>query len=329
MFCYINTRFLSGIFISVLLSGCATAPQTLKLAESPPLGVRHQVELNQVTFFSQHEFQCGPAALATMLDYQGVIVTPDDLIDKVYIPQRKGSLQLEMIATARSYGLLSYQLEPKLSALVKEINQGNPVLVFQNLSLEYWPQWHYAVVIGYDLNKSELILHSGTIPRYKISFSTFERTWERAKYWAYVLLRAGDIPATAKPVNYTQASHDLHKSGYKNHALNAFRQAAKKWPDKSIALMALANAEFMAGNYENAISVFKRELKLRKNNETAWNNLAYALAAKNCIAEATKAIICANNLSPNDLNIQKSLLEITKMPDVNEGTCGKISCPKI
>jgi len=71
--------------------------------------------------------------------------------------------------------------------------------------------------------------------------------------------------------------------------------------------MVLGNAEFMAGNYDNAISVFNRELKLRKNNESAWNNLAYVLAAKNCIAEATKVIICANSLSPNDLNIQKSL----------------------
>jgi hypothetical protein len=32
---------------------------------------------------------------------------------------------------------------------VDQLEAGRPVLVLQNLALKLWPQWHYAVVVGY------------------------------------------------------------------------------------------------------------------------------------------------------------------------------------
>ena len=282
-----------------------------------------QISLNEVTFFSQRQYQCGPAALATILDYRGVKVVPDDLIDKVYIPQRKGSLQIEMIATARSYGLLSYKLKPHLSTLLKEINAGNPVLVFQNLASEYWPQWHYAVITGYDLNKAEFTLRSGTNSNQVVSFSSFERTWKKAGYWAYVFMPLGEIPFTANPYDYVQACYDLQKSKGIKQSLISLKSGAKKWPETSILLMALGNAEFSAGNYSKAITVYQRELTLRPKNATIWNNLAYAFAANHCKKQALKSIHRAKQLSPNDANIQQSLLEINHLPLDEKKNCSE------
>lgn len=323
--CY--ARLLSGVLVIVLLSACASTPQTLQLSQHPPKNIKTQVELEQVPFFPQRDYQCGPAALATILDHGGIDVTPDDLISKVYIPRRKGSLQIEMIATARGYGLLSYPIEPKLDALLKEVNAGNPVLVFQNLSLQFWPQWHYAVVIGYDLNRAELILRSGAHSRHQLSLSTFERTWQRAGYWAYVFMPPGEIPFTANALDYTQSCHDLQKTRGMDHALDAFRQGEKKWPKQSIVLMALGNAEFSAGYYINAIAAYKREISFRPENAAVWNNLSYALAANNCKQQAVRAIHCARRISPNDTNIQHSYLEIEQSSATDEGQCNEIHCP--
>lgn len=72
----------------LFVSGCAT-PQTDRLmatAEAFP----EPVELTNVPFFPQEDYQCGPAALATVLTWSGVNVTPEQLTPQVYIPERWG-----------------------------------------------------------------------------------------------------------------------------------------------------------------------------------------------------------------------------------------------
>lgn len=303
----------------MLISACASTPQTNQLVRHPPADIDSSRELHEVPFFPQRDYQCGPAALATLLSHRDIKVHADDLTDRVYIPARKGSLQIEMIATARSYNFVIYKLEPDLYTLLKEVNQGNPVLVFQNLSFRFWPQWHYAVVVGYDLDKRELLLRSGTIEKYTISFSTFERTWQRANHWAYILVKPGEVPLTASPLAYTKASHSLESSGFKKSTLKALRAGASRWPEESILLMALGNAEYAARNYDKANQSFSRELQLRPDNAAAWNNLAYTLAARSCKSAALKAIACALELTPEDQNLQSSALELRAMEVKSQG----------
>ena len=106
-----SARVIAGVFFSacvLLLSGCAALwPQTAELREALPQGLPERVELKEVPFFPQTEYQCGPAALATALAAAGVKVTPEDLVSQVYLPERKGSLQIEMLAAARRHGLVS------------------------------------------------------------------------------------------------------------------------------------------------------------------------------------------------------------------------------
>jgi tetratricopeptide (TPR) repeat protein len=319
-------RHLAGALFIFLLVACATPPQSQQLKKAPPQNIQQKVVLEEAPFFPQQEYQCGPAALATVLVDQGIDVVPDDLINKVYIPERQGSLQIEMVATARSYGLLSYKINPTLGTILSEIDNGNLVLVFQNLGLQFWPKWHYAVAIGYDLNKAEILLRSGAFATHTISFSTFERTWARANYWAYVFMPPGKIPQSANPIQYIQSCHDLQKTRG-NIALKAFQSGAERWPHESIVLMALGNAEFDAKNYSNAIAAYQQEIIHRPKNEMAWNNLSYALAANQCKQLAIAAVMCASQLSPDDKNIQLSLLEIEQFVSGNSGKCTEIICP--
>ena len=322
-----NARVISGIFFIIIVSGCSTAPQTRELLHSRPDQISSQHQINKVPFFAQQEYQCGPAALASLLNYSQLTITPEALVDKVYIPDKKGSLQVEMISTARSYGLLAYKLDTSLEALLHEINAGNPVLVFQNLSLSIAPQWHYAVIIGYDLNSLEFILHSGTIPEHRSSFSTFEKTWQRADHWAYVLVKPGTIPATANPDKYLHAAHALSQGGFKKESLVAYRAAVQKWPDHSRTNLLLANTEYSQANYHNAFQALKRELLHYPDNSIAWNNLAYVYSKLNCIRLAINAAECALTLSPENKNIRGTLDEMQELVDTDMP--GKQHCPQI
>src|SRR6266403_1280816 len=102
-FCVFDARFppLSGVFfICALLAGCA-APQSRALQSTPPPLLSGAVEMDQSPFFPQEAFQCGPAALATTLNAAGISAMPEDLARQVFLPARRGSLQVEMLAAAR------------------------------------------------------------------------------------------------------------------------------------------------------------------------------------------------------------------------------------
>jgi tetratricopeptide (TPR) repeat protein len=232
-----------------------------------------------------------------------------------------------MVATARSYGLLAYKIPSDIKSILREIDAGNPVLVMQNLSVSWWPRWHYAVIVGFDLKDSIFILRSGTTRRHKVDFYTFQNTWNKADNWAYVLVDPGSMPASAEALGYIRASHDLFQAGLQQEAILAFRQGAVAWPEKSIVQMALANAEYQLGNYEAAYDALLNELSFHANNASAWNNLAYTLLRRACYSEAQEAVQCAQKLAPDDENIQQSLTEVMAKQDENTRQCPIPSCP--
>ena len=182
----------SCLVLTSLLSGCAT-PQLDSLQRSERQGLPERAEVPAVPFFAQDDFYCGPAALAMTLAWSGLQVTDDQIAPLIYTPGREGTLQSDVITGARRYGRLAVPVRD-LRSLLGEIAAGTPVLVLQNLALDWYPQWHYAVAIGYDLDASTLTLNSGTHEELVVPLATFERTWARGDYWALVI-----TPPTACP----------------------------------------------------------------------------------------------------------------------------------
>lgn len=115
-----------------------------------------------------------------VLNHRGLPDSPDELKDRVYIPERKGTLQVELVSASRERDLLVYPVAGELKAVMTQVDAGNPVLVMQNLAFNWFPQWHYAVVVGYDLEKREMIVHSGLSEAQREPFKVFMRTWDRA-----------------------------------------------------------------------------------------------------------------------------------------------------
>ena len=322
---YLLVRFF--ILTTILLSGCASSPQVSQLLEQPPLSLPVKVELVATPFIPQTENYCGPAALATVLQAQGRAVTMAELGEQLYLPKREGSLQIEMDATARSFDMVAYPLSADIIDLLTEVAAGNPVLVFQNLGLSWYPRWHYAVVVGFDLEQGEIILRSGTIKRYVINLSTFEQTWGRAGYWARVVIPPEKIPVTAKPLNYIKAVNALETSGHVEAAAQAYRKAAQNWPKNVTVLQVWGNSEFEQGAFIDAETAFRQAIGVNPHVASVWNNLAYVLIAEQCGRRAREAIRCARKLAPGDKNILASENEINRIKTSNKHHCASLECP--
>ena len=311
----------------ILLSGCASTRQSRQILTQGPGDLPAKIELTETPFFPQTQNQCGPAALATVLQAHGVQTTPDQLSTQVYLPERKGSLQIEMTVAARRHGMLPYPLEPQLLDLFTEVAAGNPVLVLQNLAFGWYPEWHYAVVIGYDTKTDELVLRSGTTRRWVTPFEVFERTWQRADYWGLVLVPVGEIPRTANPLPYLKTAYAFEETGNPQLALKAYRAASQRWPDNATIWMTLGNMEFASHNWSKAVEAFETATRLEPKSITGWNNLAYALHASGCGPEAQAAVQCALKIAPTDKNLHDTAQELSNKPVDSKGSdCRPIHC---
>jgi tetratricopeptide (TPR) repeat protein len=271
----------------VLLSGCAT--QTKALLSAPHAGLPRQVELKSTPFIAQERYQCGPASLAMSLRAAGFAIDADALVPQVYLPQREGSLQVEMLAAGRRNGAFSMTIPPRIDALVAELAGGSPVLVLQNLSLPIAPMWHYAVAIGYDLDRGDIILRSGTTERLVMPMSTFEHTWARSGYWGMVTLAPGRVPATAGEAAVLDALVAFEKSSPPAATRQTYALAVRRWPDNMALVLGLGNTAYAAGDRAAAADAFQRASVLHPDSGPAFNNLAVALMELGRLPEARAA----------------------------------------
>jgi hypothetical protein len=286
-------RFGAGICCAVLLAwlaGCAQlVPQTMGLRTAWPEGVPRHVELTAVPFFPQDEYQCGPAALATVLSHGGVAITPEPLVSQVYLPSRHGSLQLEMLATPRRYGRVSYQLAPRYSDLLREVAAGNPVVVLQDVG-PMFTQWHYAVVNGFDYPSGTLWLRSGKNERQEMPFTYFERTWVKGGHWGMVVMPPDRIPVTATEQGWMSAVLAMTRVNDGNAATIAYAAALKRWPDNLPAAIGLANQHHTRGALAEAVAVLRQARQRHPQSMIVMNNLAQALSDQGRHAEALAQI---------------------------------------
>jgi peptidase C39-like protein len=266
------------------LGGCAISPP--RFAPEETAGIPAQVELTQVPFFPQKRYQCGPAALATVLRSSGAAGTPDELVNEVYLPGKKGSLQVDLVAAARMRDRVVYEVSRDMPALLHQVAAGSPVLVMQNLGVKVIPIWHYAVVVGYDLDAGTLVLRSGTTERRVMGMRRFMSTWNRAQRWGLVVLEPGQLPAGAQLDRYVAAAAGLEAVGRLDAAGQAYARAREQWPESAWPQLGLANVSYRRGDRQAAEGGYLATLALDPRNVVAHNNLAEILSDRGCMSQA-------------------------------------------
>lgn len=275
--------------VLALVAGCASRGPVLPEAVDQA-GAARSIELARTPFFPQTEYYCGPAALATILNSTGVEVGLEELGSRVYLPEKRGSLQVEVMAAARHYRRMPYRIDPVLPALLAELRAGRPVLVFQNLGIKLIPVWHYAVVIGYDAGEDTIILRSGETRRRVMAAGDFMDTWERADKWGIVVLRPGEMPADPDPHRYLSAAAAIEGLLGPDLSVQWLRAAQEQWPRSGLVHFALGNTLYGTGKIDAAVNAYRKALSLDPGLLAARNNLAHLLSERGCLDAAEREI---------------------------------------
>ena len=314
-----RTLLLAGLCLSLILFAGCMPKQSASILQEKWVSGGTTASIEDVPFFPQQDFQCGPASLAMGMKYAGVEVSPEQLRPKLFIPKKRGALQVEMLATPRRYGMLAYQLKPGMAALLQEIQAGHPVIVFQNLGLKLSPQWHYAVVTGFDLNKKSITLHSGDTASDLMPLSTFERTWVRAGSWAMLVLPAGGMPAMANEKAYLTAVSMLENEGFHLTAQQSYEAAIKRWPNSFAARMGSGNSHYALGNLDRAQQIYLQATIDFPDAGDAFNNLAQTYMDQKHYELAFEAIHQAITLDSSSGIYHQTWSEILDKKQSNPG----------
>lgn len=257
-------------------------------------------ELSKVPFFPQTIHECGPAALATVLNYSAAATTPEILAREVYIPGRRGSLQVELLAATRRHDRLPFVIDPDVDDLRAEVAAGYPVLVLQDLGMAGIRRWHFAVVIGYDPGRDVYILRSGTERRRHESARGFAAGWEKSGRWGMIVPPAGALPATATAEGYTRALMAAAGRIPEELVELNFDAAVARWGDSALLLFAAANSAYANNALTKAEALYRRVLTLDEGQVVARNNLAELLLDRGCVTAGQREADLAQRMAPPD-----------------------------
>ncbi|MFH2012256.1 MAG: C39 family peptidase [Pseudomonadota bacterium] len=178
-------RFIAICIFAVMvliLFSCAT------MRNIPELGEASIIE--NIPFFPQETYQCGPASLAGVLNYWNVKVSPETIAKKIYSKSAKGTLGLDIVLYAQKKGFNVIQSKGSIKSIKENIDLGYPVIALVDYGFWVYKQNHFMVIVGY--NRNGIIANSG-IEQFKfIPEEEFLRSWERTDFWE-LLIKPGKV----------------------------------------------------------------------------------------------------------------------------------------
>ncbi|MGE5299904.1 MAG: C39 family peptidase [Acidobacteriota bacterium] len=167
-------KTLAGVMCScVVLAACASAPPAARQGETV---------IDNVPFYPQEAYQCGPASLAGVLNYEGFGTTPERIAEEIFSRSARGTLTLDMVLYAQRNGFSAHEYAGSMQDLKEKISVGQPLLVMVDYGFLAWQADHFMVVVGYSTDG--IIANSGKKEREFIQNDTFLRIWKKAGFWS-------------------------------------------------------------------------------------------------------------------------------------------------
>jgi len=291
------------LVLSLVASGCISNAEKTPSIE---WNVK-AIELTATPFFPQIQYQCGPASLATVLNESGLTTDPVTLAAEVYIPGRKGTLQVEIIAAIRRHGRVPYEIDKGLQSIIDQLEHGMPVLVLLNLGISALPVYHYAVVIGYEPDSDSIIMRSGEDYRLLMSRQQFSSAWSKPGRWALTVPPAGTLPAKVNVERYLSSVIALESIGQWQAAQRSYLTVLRQWPDNTLARFGLANTLRTEGKLTEAADQYSKVLKQDASHKPARNNLADTLLRLGRCDAAMSVLQPVENKAVSESEINKAI----------------------
>jgi hypothetical protein len=298
------------VLVALFLQSCATKTPHTDILVEDSTHLPKSFLIGTVPFIKQMQHHCGPASLAMILKANQRPVHFEHLTNQMMTPGKKGTFSTDVITAVRRQGMIPIRVSD-LRSLLTEISFGQPIMVFQNLGFSWYPQWHYAVALGYDLSGPDIILHSGKNKFLKTDMRMFERSWALTKSWGLLILNPGTLSNTVDDLGHVAGISGLEAMEKFDEAKISYAAVLSKWPKSLPALIGMGNVLYATKDYKGSAYHLRKATEFHPLSETAWHNLATAQGANGQLKEAKESARRALSLVENNQAIafQGSLRE--------------------
>lgn len=175
-------------FLLVFIAGCAAGSGPRPFDPS-------DVIIREIPFFphKNDEYMCGPSALASVLNFYGTRVKSDDVASKIFVPEIKGTLTIDLFLYAKSLGFGVKFYNGGLGDLKLRIRRGTPLILFLNMGTDFYPIGHYVVPTGFNDEKETVYAHSGMERDRAFSYGKLLDAWGSAGFQTLLITPKGRV----------------------------------------------------------------------------------------------------------------------------------------
>ncbi len=147
--------------------------------------------LHSVPFFRQDDFQCGPAAFATVVNYWYMKRETDknlrleEIIPEIYSASARGVLGIDLELYAKRLGFHALQYKGSIEDLKNNINRGIPLIMLVDYGISVYQRNHFIVATGY--TKNDIIVNSGRKQNELIHNEDLNKIWKKTGFWTLII----------------------------------------------------------------------------------------------------------------------------------------------
>lgn len=167
-------------FLFLVLSFLSSCPGTTPIKESRPARI-----IENVPFYPQEIYQCGPASLAGIFNFWGIRVSPEEIAGEIYSRSARGTLNLDMVLYAERKGLKAHQYRGSLEDIKRKIDSGYPLIVLVDYGFWVYQRNHFMIVFGYQ--DDGIRVHSGRESDKFVPLKDFLKPWEKTRFWTLLI----------------------------------------------------------------------------------------------------------------------------------------------
>ena len=173
----------SILALSWFFSGCAAT------VYAPPPEGTHLI--GNVPFFKQEDYQCGPSALAGVLNYwymkrdSSERLSVEEIVAAIYSPSARGVLGIDLENYARHKGFTTRQFQGSIADVRTSVDSGTPLILFVEYGFSLYRLDHFVVAKGY--TNDSVIMNSGRKENDIIPNKELLKIWERTGYWSLLI----------------------------------------------------------------------------------------------------------------------------------------------